>query len=292
MNSYALNDLDLRTAIGDLGIQPIVYEYRTGPMDSLIHEHRFYEIHYLLHGRIRYTLDGAEEVLGDGEVLIIGPETRHTEEILSDGGEVAVCFSFSHKTLRGREHDRDVWALLGRIPPHTYARGDISPAMQAILDRISVEYAASGATCASMLRLLVAELVLETLRPSESTARAGHALPPKNIADRAELLINEYFQKVFTGRIRGSSEELAAQLFISPRQLSRTLHRICGKSFAEMLTDSRILGAAHILRHTDLPIHQVAERMGFCSPSAFCAAFKQYTGVTPLTYRREPFELL
>ncbi len=292
MHSYTLNNLDIRTAAGDLGLQPIVYEYRCGMLDSLIHAHRFIEIHYLLHGQVRFTLDGISEELAGGDLLIISPGTRHSEEIVSSGGECAVCFSFSHRLLRGREHDPDAWAMLDHFSTHTYERRHISPAVMNLLDRISTEYTARGAACASMLRLLIAELVLETLRlAAPVSAPTHHALPPKNISDRSEILINAYFQDVFTGKISGSAEELAALLYISPRQLGRLLHRMRGMSFLELRNAHRLEGAAQLLRQSSLSILDVAERMGYCSPSAFCAAFKKHTDVTPLGYRHRPFDL-
>jgi AraC-like DNA-binding protein len=43
--------------------------------------------------------------------------------------------------------------------------------------------------------------------------------------------------------------------------------------------------AIYYLSHQELPINDIAERVGFTEPSTFHRAFKKWTGVTPGAWR-------
>jgi len=49
----------------------------------------------------------------------------------------------------------------------------------------------------------------------------------------------------------------------------------------------RVKRAMALLRETELPIAEVAHRVGFASPSHFSVVFHKVSGVTPRQYRTE-----
>jgi AraC-like DNA-binding protein len=80
--------------------------------------------------------------------------------------------------------------------------------------------------------------------------------------------------------------QLADMLGISTRTLARRL-KAAGTSYAELLRRVQSERAENYLRHTSLPIAEIAERMGYSDPAAFTRAFQTWTGVTPARWRRE-----
>jgi AraC-like DNA-binding protein len=82
---------------------------------------------------------------------------------------------------------------------------------------------------------------------------------------------------------------LARQLHTSPHYLSQSLNECLGKSFFEYLAELRVQEARHILSdpaRQHLKIEEVAEQTGYLSKSAFSAAFKKQTGMTPGQFRK------
>jgi AraC-like DNA-binding protein len=80
---------------------------------------------------------------------------------------------------------------------------------------------------------------------------------------------------------------VAAQLRMSSRTLSRRLERE-GTTFGTLLDQlRRELGLRYVGNHAEIAFAEVAFRLGFAHVEAFHRAFKRWTGVTPLTYRRE-----
>ena len=80
----------------------------------------------------------------------------------------------------------------------------------------------------------------------------------------------------------------ASNLFLSTRYMSHLIKKHSGKSAKEWIDEATILKIKTALRHTDKPVNQIAEEMGFNSPSFFCKYFRNLTSKTPLEYRNEP----
>ena len=87
---------------------------------------------------------------------------------------------------------------------------------------------------------------------------------------------------------------LAKQLQTSPHYLSQSLNECLGKSFFEYLAELRVQEARNILSDSNLKhlkIEEVAELTGYLSKSAFSAAFKKQTGLTPGQFRKNSSSL-
>ncbi|MFP5439956.1 MAG: AraC family transcriptional regulator [Gammaproteobacteria bacterium] len=79
-------------------------------------------------------------------------------------------------------------------------------------------------------------------------------------------------------------DDVAARLAMSGRTLKRKLQQ-SGASFLLMLEEARRRDAHELLAHTDLPIQQIAARLGYLNPANFSRAFSQWTGESPTQYR-------
>lgn len=81
-----------------------------------------------------------------------------------------------------------------------------------------------------------------------------------------------------------SRQAVATSLSISPRTLNRKLAQ-AGASFQELADYSRFTASRSLVGETDMPLGEVARTMDYTNPSAFCRAFKRWTGVSPQTWR-------
>jgi AraC-like DNA-binding protein len=85
-----------------------------------------------------------------------------------------------------------------------------------------------------------------------------------------------------------SLPKLAERLNTSPHNLSQLLNDRLGQTFFDWLATHRIAEAQRLLNDpltTNLKIDEIAERVGYNSPSAFHTAFKRLTNQTPAQYR-------
>ena len=83
-----------------------------------------------------------------------------------------------------------------------------------------------------------------------------------------------------------TEDDLAAEISLSSRQLSRVFSDIYGMSFKEKLIEIRLHRAAQLLEQTELRVDEIAAAVGYGSPSGFHRAFNKYFGCTPFEYRK------
>ncbi len=109
------------------------------------------------------------------------------------------------------------------------------------------------------------------------------------------MLTQSYDRDSWTARVRqvlstelANSPELVAvaeRLHVHPQTLRRRLAAE-GSTFKELKNQVRRDTALHYLGKRGLSIEEIAHRSGFSESSAFIRAFKNWTGVTPYTYRK------
>ena len=73
-------------------------------------------------------------------------------------------------------------------------------------------------------------------------------------------------------------------LAMTPQTLRRRLHDE-GRGFQAIKDDLRRDVSIEYLARTDLPLLDIAEKVGFSETSTFHRAFKSWTGVAPGEYR-------
>ncbi|MCG8668725.1 MAG: AraC family transcriptional regulator [Pseudomonadales bacterium] len=79
-------------------------------------------------------------------------------------------------------------------------------------------------------------------------------------------------------------ESAAAVLYVSPRTLQRYLHERA-TSFSEVLQQVRFSKAEQLLKTTQLPLIEIAARVGYREQSSFSYAYKNWSGISPKKFR-------
>ena len=80
--------------------------------------------------------------------------------------------------------------------------------------------------------------------------------------------------------------DLARELGLSTRHLSRIFKQETGTSIAQHLQVERRNRAVELLKDSDLPVKVIAARLGYQSASHFSAVFRDATGWSPREFRR------
>lgn len=102
---------------------------------------------------------------------------------------------------------------------------------------------------------------------------------PRLLRQVRQYLHEHYAQKL-------TLDQLAAAYNVSKYHLQRSFRRQYGQSPGEYLTRLRLSRAKELLRATDLPVSEVAYRVGMENTSYFISVFHAREGTTPQQYRR------
>lgn len=82
-------------------------------------------------------------------------------------------------------------------------------------------------------------------------------------------------------------DDIARRVASSRRQLQRAFAEIGGTTFREHVTNVRMDRAAEMLAERDMPVREVAHRVGYRQPAQFAKAFRRRHGAAPSMYRSQ-----
>ena len=89
------------------------------------------------------------------------------------------------------------------------------------------------------------------------------------------------------GHIRTATpEELAGELGYSVVYTGSLVKKLTGRTFSALLQEERCRLAAHKLLHTDAPVEEIIEQVGYKNASFFRRIFRQAYKQTPLQFRQ------
>jgi AraC family transcriptional regulator of adaptative response / methylphosphotriester-DNA alkyltransferase methyltransferase len=81
-------------------------------------------------------------------------------------------------------------------------------------------------------------------------------------------------------------DDVARQIATSSRQLQRVFSELAGSAFRDELAAVRMQHGAALLQTTDLPVSEIAHRVGYRQAAQFAKAFRRQYGVSPSALRR------
>ena len=82
-----------------------------------------------------------------------------------------------------------------------------------------------------------------------------------------------------------SIQELSTHVGLNDFDLKKEFKRVFDKTIFEYATELRMNKAKELLMHTQQPIYEISETIGYKNPTHFTAAFKKKEGITPKKFR-------
>lgn len=237
------------------------------------HSHAEYELHIILQGVAQMDVEDRHYNLKEQQALLIAPGQYHLTQALPGSFE---RFSLSFSVSEGPLLD----CLRRQIPSCRVF--SISPEMAGLCRDIFTERATRSAFWQTLQTSQLSALIVHLFRLLHVDSSTQPVHTKANAPVRTDLIDN-YFEQHFTKK--AGLSDLANELHLSKRQVTRVLLDSYGMSFQEKLTSTRMDHAAWLLRTTDLRIGQVAGAVGYVSEAAFYQAFRNHFQVTPHAYR-------
>lgn len=278
------------TTLGDARIQSILDNgfVRDYSVTSYLHSHSYYELFAAVESALSLEdADGVRRTLPARSICLIPPEFFHR---VRSGDKLAIRFQVLPHDCETDRDTKSVYdactAIFSAIHTPLIRTDADSDSLCLLLLTIRDELSANrlgGKTYASLLLgtfyiRLIRSLSQDLPRPLPDTP------PTSNDPTLRQLEIDEYFTAHYAESI--TAEDMARDLHLSKRQLSRILSAIYNRSFREILVHTRLQQAVHLLTGTAYSVEEIASMVGYGSLSGFYSAFQKKFSVTAGEYRR------
>jgi len=157
-----------------------------------------------------------------------------------------------------------------------------SPLIAAIMLRLMHEALYPGPLSATVVESFGHSLLVECAH--WLSAEDATPAPTGRLTARHFSLIEEYL-----AGLSGESPSVAALASVcglSERYFAKLFREQAGCSVAQYLKSAQLTKAKAFLLETELPLKEIAHRLGFSTPANFSAAFRAATGSTPGQFRK------
>ncbi len=135
----------------------------------------------------------------------------------------------------------------------------------------------------SALRLGAKDILLKPIEPKQFIETMERVMGYKYTDNSTLNEILEYINDNYGKPIE--LEECARLFHISPNYISRMFKKHTNVSFITYINELRIKRALELLKDTDLPIKEIAHKVGYNNLNYFYKNFKICTGTTPKVYK-------
>ncbi len=259
----------------------IVVQDKGLPLHKQLHNHSYVEMFACLEGKISINTAGGQTFeLFSGDIAMVPTAVEHFKapETLPDTRWVGM--GFICREVQGDFKNDLYGSFSGIMDYHSVIVYKNVPHLCRLVDLCHQQ---KNVKEISSVLSLIAELIkLPKAEDRHADNNVENTQKSKNIDRLLKLddIINTNFTRDFTNK------EIAEELFISERQLSRIVTKNYGQPLRIIIMKKRLDIAAELLLTTGDSVEYIAESVGFKNKNSFHREFKKRFGMTPLSYRK------
>lgn len=256
-----------------------LYDRRTFP--SVLHYHDYYELVIFEEGDVRYLCEGSVYDPKHGDIVLIPPGRFHMSAINCESVRYRRHVFYLYPSAFDAIGHGVLASFLGQKENAVLLTMDSLESKQKLTELLlqlksTASKMPSPYEDAMMLSLVIQIFCLlgqGSLRPKSDISSL-----PENV-----LALQHYIDRNFSQI--SSVSQVAKQFFYSREYVSRLFRKYFDTTISDYIMKRRIAEGQRLLMQ-DLPIIDVAYRVGFGSLSTFIRAFRSVTDMTPSEYRK------
>ncbi len=243
---------------------------------STLHTHPFTELFYVVDGKGEFNIQGQRFPVKANDFVIINPQVEHTELSSPDEPLEYIVLgikglSFSNLTpVSEGGHPFSFFNLRDE-------QKDILRYLNAMVQEATSQSMSYELVCHNLLEILL----IKILRHQHFDLEVGK----QSKATKDISFIKHYLETYYHESIQ--LEDLASMTHLSRFYISHSFKKEIGMSPMEYLIAIRIKESKILLRTTNYSISQVADIVGFTTPTYFSKQFRKSTGISPTDYREQ-----
>ena len=224
-----------------------------------------YQIAICTGGKGKFLAQGAEHIIGEGDIFMFSPRTPHEYYPISGDFQIYFCV-FSGTGVDG------LFTYLGFDKTEVFT-GDSKKILEDFKRLCEITDPLSQSTL--LYRMLDSISRLSRLNPNRTHIeknKYGKILP-----------VFDYIEQNYKRPI--TLDDMADLICVSKSYLCRTFREAYGITPVNYLLKTRINRAKQLLISTDMKIKLLSLECGFSDTSYFCMVFKRMEGITPEEFR-------
>ncbi len=264
----------------------ISYSYRDtvydrGTYPSNLHYHDYYELVVFEEGDIKYVCEGNVYDLTYGDIVLIPPGKFHMSVINCESTHYkrhvfylypSAFDAIGHGALMSflnRTKDGDILEFASLESKHKFM--ELLVSLKEILDK-------EPSPLEDAMNLSYIIHIFYLLNQKNCQLKTETSSLPENI-----LALQHYIDNNFS--VISSVSQVAEHFFYSREHVSRLFKKYFDTTISDYIMKRRISESQSLLMK-DMPIIDIAYKVGFCSLSTFIRAFRSVTSMTPSEYRK------
>lgn len=257
------------------------------------HNHDYFEMVYVYQGSFENCMPNNQFTLHQGDILLLNPNVLHsvfrrsTDDLVFN---IMISKQLFQEYLANILEDNRMFSYFfsdylyhnTKMERYLYFQNSNNPEVKESMELMIREFFSRELNASSMvLSSLIALFARLSRSYQEENKLAVYKSDHNRVMYQIVTYINEHFADV-------TLNQLAEHFQYSPGYLSKLLRK-SGKSFSQLLLECRLNKAAYYLKHTDLPISEIIEKVGYQNRVHFYRLFKEAYHVTPTNYRKNSF---
>ena len=237
------------------------------------HFHREIEVLYVICGKVRLVVNGAEYLLSEHDIFIIMPGDIHS---FSSGEEnrLYVMKFYSFGELQNMKVDG--WIKEG---DRAY------PVFKQIINQIAFEDMQKKSGYLYAVNMLSSQLLLEIIRTLGAQKKTRQE--EKRLRKQVNFLtsLDNFLNAAYMNPV--SLEQAAGACGYSKYHFSRWMRQTVNMSFSSYLAAFRMERAVFLLQNSDRNVTDIALDCGFGTLRSFHRQFQKFYGKTPREFRNQ-----
>jgi len=252
-----------------------------------LHTHHRYELFYFHRGRCNYLVGNHIYDLEPGDILLMNGMTLHSPRIDPNFEYVRSVVHFDHESIKPFLQSFHSLNILKPFQEFSHCRlslqGNKKEEVEQILSRMAQFFERKDRIHYNRFRLHFIDLLYFVYEHYHSVQSEQ-----MEMQDNKENIVQQiitYIEKSYSKDI--SLDMLETDLYMNKHYLSKLFKQITGKTIMSYLYEYRIKEAQKMfLLNKNMSVTTVCNEVGFKHLSHFSRLFKQYTRMSPDTFRR------
>ena len=243
-----------------------------GDWHSVPHTHNHMELFFIVGGKGQFLIEDQLHPVGVNQLVIINPNVVHTEVSLNAQPLEYIVLGIDGIQLANRNASDGQFNILDH-----YESVEISGCLRNILREMEQKNTGYEDVCQAYMEILIIRLM-------RTTSLAVPAEPQSISANRQCAAVRRYIDLHFKEAL--TLEQLAEECHMNKFYLSHAFKKEYGISPINYMIGKRIEESKYLLAETDLSMSQIAQLLGFSSPSYFSQVFHRTQSTSPKEYRQ------